>query len=547
MKPFQVHAARQYAELGLYSAAMPTDVSARSVSHASVSPSAPLVHAVESNAVDSPSAQSCPSRSSQSRWSQNRSSQRRSGQARFAALAAGALVCLAGVALPEAAHAGGYYIGPIGGKAVGRAGAFTARADDLSAVYYNPAGLSFLDGLHVQLDNKLSYNFFEFQRQPLTDTTGMVTTTFEPVQSETTFQPLTPLLGVGYGISDWAFALVAYAGSGVSNMDFPEDGPQRYMMVSREGLFVNYALNVAWQPTPKLSIGAGVQVVTVPSLRYQLVINGGPAGFGGDNPVMNNLDIMATVEGTDPFTLNAVLGVLYKVSPAFELGLSGQVLPSKIEAKGPISLDAVNYDDAVETYRGPDAADDVTLTLPLPMTARLGARYINRRADGSELFDIELDLTYETLSDVERFTMDSNGMVAEFQSNEIEIGTIQVEKQWNDTIGASLGGDFNAIQDLLTVRAGAYWESAASDPEYTNVDFITGTQLGGTVGASLLFGDLSLALAYEFRYQPEVTNQTAEGRVYQVAPLQSDATPVVNGGTYRAHSHSAAIGLAYKF
>lgn len=459
----------------------------------------------------------------------------------------GAITATATVFAPGEAAAGGYYVGPIGGKAVGRAGAFTARADDLSAVYYNPAGLTKMDGFHIQLDNKLSYNSFEFQRQPILDATGMVTTTFEPVQSETTFQPLTPLLGVGYGLGEWAFALVAYAGSGVSNMDFPEDGSQRYMMVSREGLFVNYALNVAWRPIPKLSIGAGLQVVTVPSLTYQLVINGGPGGFGGNNPVANDMDIMATVEGTDPFTLNAMVGLWYQVSPAFELGLAGQVLPSKIEAEGPISLNAVNFPDPVTTFRGVDPADDVTLTLPLPLTARLGARYINRRADGSELFDVELDLTYETLSDVERFTMDSNGLVAEFQSNEIEIGVIQVEKQWKDTIGAALGGDFNVIQESLTLRAGAYWESATSAPEYTNVDFITGQHLGGTLGASLLFGDLSVALAYEFRYQPEVTTTTAEGRVYQVAPLQPDSQLTVNGGSYRAHSHSAAIGVAYRF
>jgi long-chain fatty acid transport protein len=38
----------------------------------------------------------------------------------------------------------------VGARAAGLGGAFTARADDLTAVFYNPAGLAFLDGLRIQ-------------------------------------------------------------------------------------------------------------------------------------------------------------------------------------------------------------------------------------------------------------------------------------------------------------------------------------------------------------------------------------------------------------
>lgn len=46
-------------------------------------------------------------------------------------------------------HAEGFKLFNNGGKAATLAGAFTARADDSSAVYYNPAGLAFLTGFQV--------------------------------------------------------------------------------------------------------------------------------------------------------------------------------------------------------------------------------------------------------------------------------------------------------------------------------------------------------------------------------------------------------------
>jgi long-chain fatty acid transport protein len=476
-----------------------------------------------------------------------------------------ALIAIAcgGVFVPATAFAGGYFIGPIGGKAIGRAGAFTAKANDLSAAFYNPAGFAHLGSTTLQLDNKFAYNDISFQREPFLNADATVTT-FSKVENTNKFQPLDPLLGIGttFGLRDFAFAFVAYANSGISSLQFPADGAQRYMMIERDAMFINYTANIAWKPISDFAIGVSAQAIVVPSLTYKLAINGEPGSFLSDpRPDQNEGDLISTIEATDMFTFNAIVGAWYRVSSSFELGLSGQVVPSKIEAEGPINLKFVDLAAAAQdagtpaltdpfTYRESDPtkdANDITLTLPLPLTARLGGRYISRRADGTEAFDVELDVSYETWSSVDKLTMDSRGLVGNVTVSQFDVGVINVDKQWQDVFGVSLGGDFNVVPAFLDLRAGAYYETAVSKPDYANVDFVTGQQIGGTLGSTFSFGNLQLSLAYEYRFQPTQKTTIAQGKVRQISPLQPDNTLVVNAGSYDASAHCAAVGLNYKF
>ena len=56
---------------------------------------------------------------------------------------------LCGVVLTSAAFAGGFQLNEHGARAMAQAGAFAARANDPSAIFFNPAGLSYLRGAHI--------------------------------------------------------------------------------------------------------------------------------------------------------------------------------------------------------------------------------------------------------------------------------------------------------------------------------------------------------------------------------------------------------------
>jgi hypothetical protein len=201
--------------------------------------------------------------------------------------------------------------------------------------------------------------------------------------------------------------------------------------------------------------------------------------------------------------------------------------------------------------------------LPLPITARVGVRYFELEGD-EELFDVELDLSYEAWSRTDRFTVDSNGLVANLLAQRVGIGVIEVDKSWKDTWGLHLGGDYAAVPDSLTLRGGLFYTSAVADKGHAHVDFVSGTELGGAIGASLFFGDVEVALAYQYRHQPRFGLREGEARVYQEVPgnqCQAPFTnpddchpeflgrgaPPINAGTYAAHSHVAAVDVLYRF
>jgi long-chain fatty acid transport protein len=73
----------------------------------------------------------------------------RSGGRRGAA--ALALSALAPALIPAPAHAAGFALFEQGAKGMGFAGAFTAQANDPSAIFHNPAGLAFLKGKQLYL------------------------------------------------------------------------------------------------------------------------------------------------------------------------------------------------------------------------------------------------------------------------------------------------------------------------------------------------------------------------------------------------------------
>lgn len=479
---------------------------------------------------------------------------------------AAALVLASGPALAD----GGYYTGALGARAAGRGGAFVARADDVTAVSINPAGLANLRGTHLQFGNQLSYNGYAYTRAPTLDwgnaQNGMApTVAFPRVTNGTPAQAADPFIGLStdFGLRDWTFGLAAFAPPGIAQEQFPSTGGQNYLMVHREAIILDYAATAAWKYGDLFGLGVTAEWISVPRLDYSLVINGNP--FAGQaNPVSSPLDLLADTRGADWFTFNARLGAWLRPVRWLELGAAGQVVPNSLVTHSTLNVTGLQPSVGTVTLtRNGSQANDVTITLPLPMMGRLGARYIG--LDGAvERFDLELDVEIETWSRANQFVLDTHGLDATAMGQVVPIGRIIVPKQWKDVVSVKLGGDLALVPDRWTLRAGAYYESAVAPASTANVDFPGGPQLGGALGGSFLADGWELALTYQFRYQPSVTVSEADARVYQQVPASPCAAPytdpnncnahylgqpapAVNAGTYRASSHLVSLAFLYRF
>jgi len=236
-----------------------------------------------------------------------------------------ALTTLAGAAAVAgtAAADGGYYGGALGARAAGRSGAFVARADDPTAVHYNPAGLADIGGTMLMVGNRISYNGYSFTRAPTADwgtvppdATSAPTVTFDKVNNQKPWQGLEPLILVAsnLGLRDFGFALGAFPTPGASNLDYPQSGGQRYMMLSREAIILNIAGSAAWKWHDVFGVGVTLEWITVPRLNYTLVIDSTPFQQAA-NPVSSPLDMVAQTQGSDPFTFNAIIGAWFRPVP----------------------------------------------------------------------------------------------------------------------------------------------------------------------------------------------------------------------------------------
>jgi len=277
------------------------------------------------------------------------------------------------------------------------------------------------------------------------------------------------------------------------------------------------------------------------------------------------LDMLATLKGKDHFGFGAIVGAWYYPTPNFQLALSGQLVPENLNVASNLSISPVSpdFEGEIELHREGDPANDVTLTLPLPLVARLGFRYIFTKKN-RELFDLELDASYESWSRVRDFEIDGNGLVAEVSGQKIDIDKIAIPKQWQDTFSVRLGGDVHVLPKHLDLRAGVSYESSAAKPAFANVDFFTSKQIGASAGASIRFSGFEIALAYNFLHQPLMSVREDQSRVFQQVPGSPCKAPFTepnvcnehffgkpsapaNTGTYRARYHSASIDLLYRF
>lgn len=136
--------------------------------------------------------------------------------------------------------------------AIARGNAFAATADNASALYYNPAGITQLPGLTLQIGD---LNYFGINTHYQAAAGGSSDTKFEVI-------PVPQIYGV-YSLTNLplSFGLGIYAPFGLG-VEWPQDTGFRSIAIESRLQYITVNPVIAWKVLPSLSIAAG------PTLNY---------------------------------------------------------------------------------------------------------------------------------------------------------------------------------------------------------------------------------------------------------------------------------------
>jgi len=202
--------------------------------------------------------------------------------------------------LPTLAFGYGDRVATQDAEATARGNAFTATADNPSALYYNPAGITQLDGFNLEVGG---YGIWiDEQYKPLHgQTDGHDSTAHEPFQGVpqffATYHPTNQPYSFGFGVfcpyglkTEWPDNFNARAGGLDASLDF-----------------VSFQPTMAVQVTRSLSIGLGV------SANYENAqLREGLTSSPGD---------YFQVKG-DGFSVGGVVGIMWKPGPRQSIGIT---------------------------------------------------------------------------------------------------------------------------------------------------------------------------------------------------------------------------------
>jgi long-chain fatty acid transport protein len=175
-------------------------------------------------------------------------------------------------------HASGVRIPHQDAAATARADAFVATADNPSAIFYNPAGITQLEGAQVRLGNYAVTLDVEY-RPDSGGSFGNKERVINVPNFYYTWSPANAPISLGLGV-DAPFGL---------STEYDDNIPSRNKNKKAKLVVVAFAPVVAWQLTPALSIGAGptinygeaqdVRGIAVPGDGFQFRGDGAAYGF----------------------------------------------------------------------------------------------------------------------------------------------------------------------------------------------------------------------------------------------------------------------------
>ncbi len=392
-------------------------------------------------------------------------------------------LCIAAFA-PARVHGLGLRIPNQDAEAIGRGNAFAATADNPSALYYNPAGITQLEGQNVQVG---VLNYFGINSDYHSPSGSQVNTDYELV-------PI-PQIYYAFSLNDTplSFGLGVYAPFGLG-LTWPEDSGFRTLAIEAHVDYITANPVVAWKILPTLSVAAG------PTFNYsKLKLNRGLF-----SPIPNT-DYFS-FDGDD-FTIGFNAGLLWQPHPQWSVGFNYR------------SATTVNYQGTSEYTGLPSANTSAQFDFPQIISGGISFRPTTN-------WNFEVDVDWTDWSSFSTVTFQNTPLAPQ----------LPFVLNWNSSFLVEAGGTYRFASGYF-ISAGYFFSQNSTseanfNPIVPDTDLHTASIGGGYRGANWRWALSGQLIGGPWR--------TVSGSAPSPAGQSAD-------GQYRFFIPTASVSVGYHF
>ncbi len=307
------------------------------------------------------------------------------------------------------AQAAGFALYESSARGDGMGGTLIARADSPSALIYNPAGITQLEGTQIELGTAII------------PPRGTVTITEKDTKVKGD-NHIVPYAYATHQVTDQLWLGLSLGTRFGLGTEWDTSWLGRYSSTEVNVLTLSFQPTIAYQINEKLSVAVSAEIMY------------GDVTLSRQVPLSK--DVNYELNG-DAFGLGAVAALHYRPNDQWRLGLTART-PVKLDLEGKATLAGIEY----------DAESD----LSLPGSLSMGAAY-----QITSNLSLEADLIYTFWKSYDELKVIANGL-----PTSIEV------KDWKNTFRFQFGAEY-AVNENWDIRAGYVWDQSPMDE---HVDFL---------------------------------------------------------------------------
>jgi long-chain fatty acid transport protein len=486
------------------------------------------------------------------------------------------------IATERDARASGFDVPEIGTEAMGRAGAWTARADTPLAAILNPAGLAGQKTGAV-VDANLVWQKFCYQRFGSYPSSAIVNTNTTFEGNDYSGQPYPQVCkknGVGdvnpnpavffnYAVNEkLGVALGVASPSAAGKSSWPDrvttangalaPGPQRYMLLEANGFVLSPTIAAGYEVITGVRLGLAFQA-TIASLKFSNITR---SLYSNPNDLAEspNGDVRADLTVKKFFTPGVIFGALVSPDADVDIGAMLKISADIHATSGTVDLTGPYYGNGKSGQTPASSQGQVQdFRVAQPLELRLGLRWHPRRKDApvtkpgarrdflaNDQFDIEIDGTYSHNSSVDALRINfgedpanpgsgSSAQCVAFGTNscanKIPADTT-IPHNFRDTVGVRVGGEYVVLPNQLGVRIGGFFQGNGQDPDFAGLDTLPSSMFGLFAGATYRLSalvDLSIGFGHIFLHG---LDNNGNGEVHGLTAVNSSTAIPCPDGTH---------------